>query len=431
MRRAGAPVALLWMFGVWYSYYDCNIATIICQATSARTGRGYAVSLFYIDEFAFCEPSIQEEMWSSIYPTLSTGGRLIMSSTPNGDSDMFARLWHGAQVGSNNMNCIEIKYYEHPERERNGPWSKDQLANLGETKYRQEVLCEFLSSDRLLISSSILYDMKGVKPTYSFNGLDVFVDKDDLGGCKRTYLMGIDPATGSGRDFSVMTIYDAATLKHVGILRSNELDIPGLYSRIKMMLKYLSRPRNAPKDLVDKAKETQDYEDLEPYCAKVVWTFERNGVGEALCALIKNDPTEGVFLPFCDLVSDPDRLGMYTKATTKLKNCLKLKTIIERKVGAMEVIDPTMIAELKAFVSSGESYAAKKGATDDIVMASLHIVNCIDYVAEYDPDMAKLQFAQADEDWRANASRDQILMIDDGDEGDGGDGSPIPIDAWI
>jgi phage terminase large subunit-like protein len=73
-----------------------NESKIICEATSEKTGRGSSPSIIFLDEIAFISRRIQEEMWASLTPALATGGKFIITSTPNGDSDLFARLWYGA-----------------------------------------------------------------------------------------------------------------------------------------------------------------------------------------------------------------------------------------------------------------------------------------------------------------------------------------------
>ena len=50
-----------------------NGSRIHSQATSENTGRGMAISLLYLDEFAFVRDTIQLEFWTSVAPTLATG----------------------------------------------------------------------------------------------------------------------------------------------------------------------------------------------------------------------------------------------------------------------------------------------------------------------------------------------------------------------
>ena len=58
-----------------------NGSRIIAQATTENTGRGLSISLVYLDEFAFVRPNIAREFWTSLSPTLATGGKCIITST--------------------------------------------------------------------------------------------------------------------------------------------------------------------------------------------------------------------------------------------------------------------------------------------------------------------------------------------------------------
>ena len=73
-----------------------NGSRIVSATTTENTGRGMSISLLYADEFAFVRPTIATEFWTSISPTLATGGKAIITSTPNSDEDQFALLWKGA-----------------------------------------------------------------------------------------------------------------------------------------------------------------------------------------------------------------------------------------------------------------------------------------------------------------------------------------------
>ena len=70
-----------------------NGSRIVSATTTGNTGRGMSISLLYCDEFAFVNPSIADEFWTSISPTLATGGRAIITSTPNSDEDTFSTIW--------------------------------------------------------------------------------------------------------------------------------------------------------------------------------------------------------------------------------------------------------------------------------------------------------------------------------------------------
>lgn len=116
-----------------------NGSRIISQSTTEKTGRGYSISKLYLDELAFINPRIQENMWASLAPTLSTGGSAIISSTPNGDTELYAQLWRGANSKKNSFKPLFYPWNLHPERGEE--YLKEMQGQLGEKKFRQEVLC--------------------------------------------------------------------------------------------------------------------------------------------------------------------------------------------------------------------------------------------------------------------------------------------------
>jgi hypothetical protein len=116
-----------------------NESRIISTATSETSGRGFAISLLYLDEFAFVNSNIQEEFWTSISPTLATGGACIMTSTPNGDRNVFSQIWRGAKVKGNGFYPVRVHWNEPPGR--NEKWKNEEIGRVGERKWRQEYLC--------------------------------------------------------------------------------------------------------------------------------------------------------------------------------------------------------------------------------------------------------------------------------------------------
>jgi hypothetical protein len=127
-----------------------NGSRIISATTTETTGRGMAISLLYCDELAFVRPSISKQFWTSISPTLSTGGGAIITSTPNSDQDQFADLWFGANktidavgnetdVGINGFKAFKATWDEHPDRDEE--WAIRERNSIGELKFRIEHLC--------------------------------------------------------------------------------------------------------------------------------------------------------------------------------------------------------------------------------------------------------------------------------------------------
>lgn len=109
-----------------------NGTVIKSESTTEKTGRGLSISKLYLDELAFINPRIQGEMWASLAPTLSTGGSFIISSTPNGDTELFASLWRGAVAGLNGFKSVQIEWHQHPERDET--YLADMRGKLGDLK---------------------------------------------------------------------------------------------------------------------------------------------------------------------------------------------------------------------------------------------------------------------------------------------------------
>jgi hypothetical protein len=127
-----------------------NGSRIVSQTTTETTGRGMSISLLYADEFAFVRPTIAREFWTSISPTLATGGKAIITSTPNSDEDQFAFLWKGAnktqdewgnetELGINGFRAFRSYWNEHPDRDE--AWAAEQRAQLGVDRFRREMEC--------------------------------------------------------------------------------------------------------------------------------------------------------------------------------------------------------------------------------------------------------------------------------------------------
>jgi phage FluMu gp28-like protein len=70
-----------------------NGASIIGLPANPNTARGFSANVA-LDEFAFHEDSTA--IWRALYPIVTRGYRLVVSSTPNGRSNQFYRLWTDA-----------------------------------------------------------------------------------------------------------------------------------------------------------------------------------------------------------------------------------------------------------------------------------------------------------------------------------------------
>jgi len=367
-----------------------NGSRIVAQTTTGNTGRGMSISLLYCDEFAFVQPNIAEEFWTSISPTLATGGRAIITSTPNSDEDTFATIWkqaenkfdeHGneQELGSNGFHSFISHWSEHPDRDE--AWKVEEVGRIGEEKFRREYGCEFLVFDETLINSIKLAVMEGVAPMLNM-GQTRWYKKPTA---QYTYAVALDPSMGTGGDNAAIQVFELPSYEQVAEWQHNTTAIPGQIRVLSDICKYLQQETNNANG--------------------IYWSVENNGIGEA-CLLVINDFGEenipGLF------VSEPMRKGHVRKFRkgfntthgTKITACSRLKTMIEND--KMKVRSKTLISELKAFVATGSSYQAKSGGSDDLVSATLLALRMMAVLKDWDPRIYST-FTQAEdiEDYEA------------------------------
>jgi len=250
--------------------------------------------------------------------------------------------------------------------------------------------CQFLSSDALLIDSLWLANqtpiIDKVQPVNIIK--DVVFWEEVLPG--KTYLIGVDPATGNGEDFSVITIYDFPSLTQVAEYRSNSMSTNLLYGVLKNILIYLEQ------------KETTVY-----------FSVENNGVGEGIIALFEADEDPPMNVEFVS-EEGSKRRGMTTTSRTKMRACINLKEMLEK--GNLHIKSRILLTELKSFARKKGSYAAQLGSTDDAVSALLIVVRLIEEIASYDQSAFDKLYSTDYEQWDTK-DYDGYGDYDDDDEG--------------
>ena len=233
-----------------YSYnrntieYD-NGARIQATTTTENTGRGKSLSLIYCDEFAFVQPPEKaKEFWTALSPTLSTGGKCIITSTPNSDEDQFAMIWteankrfdeHGneTKVGVNGFFSYFAHWNEHPDRDEE--WAKVERAKIGDERFRREFDCEFLIYDETLINSVKLAELKGEEPYMTMGQTRWYKDVNPQG----TYLVALDPSLGTGGDYSAIQVFEMPTMEQVAEWRHNLTPVQAQVKHLREICKYI------------------------------------------------------------------------------------------------------------------------------------------------------------------------------------------------
>lgn len=195
------------------SFVLTNGSEVKASATSGDAGRSEALSLLIIDEAAHIEN--MDDLWTGLYPTLSTGGRCIAISSPNGVGNWFHKAFTEAEQGVNDFHPINLPWHVHPERDK--AWFEKETRNMSRRDIAQELECSFNSSGETVINPDDLEWIisNTANPVYKTGfdrGLWLWEQyKNDF-----TYFIVADVARGDGSDYSVFHIIKAETMEVIG-----------------------------------------------------------------------------------------------------------------------------------------------------------------------------------------------------------------------
>ena len=366
-----------------------NGSRIVAQTTTETTGRGMSVSLLYCDEFAYVEPNIAVEFWTSISPTLATGGKAIITSTPNSDEDQFAQIWNEAnkrfdehgnstELGKNGFYpCIAI-WSEHPDRDEK--WKNEEVSRVGYERFQREHECEFLIFDETLINSISLSDMEGREPIMKMGQARWYKKINP----SSTYIVALDPSLGTGGDYAAIQIMELPSMDQVCEWQHNLTPVQAQARILRDLLKHIDEKCQAA-----------------GMQSSIYYSVENNTLGEAALVSMNELGEEtfpGLFL------SEPIkkghvrrfRKGFNTTHAAKINACAKLKQLIESK--QIKVNSKTLVSELKTFVAQGITFKAKVGQHDDLVSALLLVMRMVLVLQEWDPTIYdKMREERSDE----------------------------------
>jgi hypothetical protein len=123
---------------------------------TVKAARGQSVSWLIVDEAAFIQG--MEEAWKDMYPTVATGGRVIVNSTVNGYGNWYAIMYHDALARKNTFNVIDLDYTEHPDY-KDPKWVQNTKANMKPREWAQEFERSFLGSGSNYFSDDVIAEL--------------------------------------------------------------------------------------------------------------------------------------------------------------------------------------------------------------------------------------------------------------------------------
>jgi len=229
----------------------CEVKAV---ATSADALRGYTPTILVFDEAAYIEAG--DDFWAASMASLSTGGKIILISTPNGYDPIYYGVYDQAIRGINDFHITDLRWFKDPRYTKDLKWVKcsdivhymlnreqyidddvvlydfdiekyEELHELGYKPYSswfesmskkfkydrrkiaQELECDFLGSgDGVIpgeVQENIAKNMIRVPKEKYMQGT-FWHWKEPIQGHR--YIMGVDVSRGDSEDFSSINIVD-------------------------------------------------------------------------------------------------------------------------------------------------------------------------------------------------------------------------------
>jgi hypothetical protein len=182
-----------------------------------------------------------------------------------------------------------------------------------------------------------------------------------------TYVVSLDPSAGTGGDYSAIQVLELPTMEQVAEWQHNKTPVEGQMRTMMEIMQYL--------------RELQ--------VKQIYWSVENNTIGEAALVVIRDTGEEsfpGEFLHEPKKVAGKRaRKGFHTSHRTKMEACLSFKRYVE--TDKIKLRSKALLSEIKNFVAKGNSFSAKPGEHDDLVMSLLLGVRMIDYIATFEDEV--------------------------------------------
>ena len=200
------------------SFQLANNSRIVATSAASDAGRSYAVSLLLVDEAAFIEGI--DRIYTSIKPTIATGGGIIALSSPNGVGNWFHKMYTEAEIGKNDFKAIKLPWSLHPDRDEH--WLERERANMSPREFAQEYDCDFLGSGNSVIEPDTLsfYEQTFIQDPIErrFMGGDFWIWA--YPDYSKSYIISADVARGDGSDYSTFHIIDVENCEQVAEYKS-------------------------------------------------------------------------------------------------------------------------------------------------------------------------------------------------------------------
>jgi len=343
-----------------------NGSKIFSSTTNEDSGRSEALSALIVDEAASINKL--DEIWKAAFPTLSTGGRCVLLSTPKGQQGLFYELWQAAEQDQKYGNTEDLAIFNpillswdvHPDRDQK--WFDTQEKVLGARGTAQELLCSFIGSGNTVIDSTVTskihreaLERKKTLVTGE-RGVKIYVPPNP----EHEYVLSGDCAKGgSDGDFFAFTVIDMQTLEVVCTYKG----------RIKAK-QYSLLVNNVGGD----------------YNNALAIIENNAGYGDEVNERLMNE------IGYANVYEIPVsstkiQVGWNTNVKTRAKMIAALEHYLDAKHGRLRVYCLDIHGELITFIWNGKKAQHTKGKHDDLTI-SLSIG--LAYLHQYELDNGEL-----------------------------------------
>ena len=320
-----------------------NGSTITAVPTSPDAGRSEALSLLIVDEAAFIRDF--EDIWTGLYPTISTGGNAIIISTPNGVGGTYYSLWTDAIAQVNEFNPINLPWHVHPEHDQE--WFNKETKNLPKRKVAQEFLCDFISSGDTFLQPSEMDYLRSmidqpIRKEGPASGVWIWSDPEP----NKKYIISSDVARGDGNDYSTFHVIDC--------------------DECEVVAEYMGKI--PPDKLADLLQEYGKQYNTALICP------ERNTFGYFTCVKLRDSGYKRLYYRnatgdvYDFIQTDMDAVpGFETQGNTRPQILAKLEEVVRNKI--LKVYSQRFYDQMQAFIWNGSKAQATRDAHDDLILS--------------------------------------------------------------
>ena len=328
------------------SFELSNGSQIKASSTSSDAGRSEALSLLVIDEAAHVEGL--DELWTGLYPTLSTGGRCIALSTPNGVGNWFHQTCVDAISEKSDFKIATFPWDVHPDRDQE--WFAKETKNMSRRQIAQELECNFNMSGETVFHPDDMTVIKSqIKEPKYRTGFDrnfwIWEEYDP----EYTYMLSADVARGDGNDYSAFHIFKIETMEIIAEYQGKAT--PDIFSNL----------------IQNAAKEYNN-------CMVVV---ENNSIGYTVLDKLEENAYPNIYYAYKSSHEYVDPLTAETvnNAVAGFTMSLKTRPLVVAKMEEfirnklITIYSNRIFSEMETFVWHNGKPQAMKKYNDDLIMS--------------------------------------------------------------